>query len=273
MNQTMTNSGGHIAKKIIIMLIGFSAPISAVHAAPIDLSSWTALTLNFPGGQNAGNWELQPGNTEVIQTRNADPSFFLNNINQTSYSIEGTWEVLTSRDNDYMGFVFGYQNSSEFYLFDWKQGTQGLSGTTAAQGMTIKKFEGATGDGLTDLDLTELWENEFDFGDMTILAQNHGSTMGWADKTSYDFLLEFNTTAGEFRVEVSEGATTLWDQTVVDSTFTSGEFGFYNYSQGNVRYSGFEQTGGTPVPEAGATAMMLGLALIGLAAVRKRLVA
>lgn len=27
----------------------------ATHAAPIDLSSWTPLTLNYPGGQGAGS--------------------------------------------------------------------------------------------------------------------------------------------------------------------------------------------------------------------------
>lgn len=57
-----------------------------VLADPIDLSSWTELTLDYPGGQTAGNWVMESGNTAVVQTINADPSFFLNNLNQTSYS-------------------------------------------------------------------------------------------------------------------------------------------------------------------------------------------
>lgn len=88
-------------------------PIGA-YAAPIDLSSWTPLTLNFPGGQGAGSWVLEPGNTAVKQVINADPSFFLNNQNTASYSVDGSWEVTTTSDDDYMGFVFGYQNSSNF---------------------------------------------------------------------------------------------------------------------------------------------------------------
>ena len=47
----------------------------ATQAAPIDLSSWTPLTLNYPGGQGAGSWVLEPGNTAVKQVINADPSF------------------------------------------------------------------------------------------------------------------------------------------------------------------------------------------------------
>lgn len=239
-----------------------------VSAVPLDLSGWSALTLDYPGGQPAGNWVVAGGNTEVTQTVNADPSFYLNNTNQTSFTIDGSWQVLTSSDDDYMGFVFGYQNSSNFYLFDWKQGTQGYQGT-ANEGMTIKKMTGGTGDGLVDLSLAEFWENTTDLGDMEILAKNQGSGKGWDNFVLYDFNLDFNTTAGEFTINVKEGATALWDVTVSDSTFTSGQFGFYNYSQQSVRYAGFEQVGGTPpgpspVPEPSILALLaLGLIAIG----------
>ena len=98
-------------------------------ADPINLSSWSALTLDFPGGQSAGSWVLEPGNTAVTQVINADPSFYLNDLNQTQYSIDGSWQVLPAGagDDDYMGFVFGYQNSSNFYLFDWKQPPRAMS--------------------------------------------------------------------------------------------------------------------------------------------------
>ena len=195
-------------------------------AAPIDLSSWSALTLNYPGGQGAGNWVLAPGNTSVEQVINADPSFFLNNVNQTKYSIDGSWQVRNGTgDDDYMGFVFGYQNSGDFYSFDWKQGTQGYVGRTAAEGMTIKRFTGATGNGLADLSLEEFWENQVNFGDMTILGSNH-SNNGWVANTVYNFHLDFDIVPNTLHVVISQGATTLWDTTVVDSTFNGGQFGF-----------------------------------------------
>ena len=266
------NKKGGGMKKIIILLLAvimvFGANIT-VQAAALDLSGWSAQTLDFPGGQTAGSWSLGPGNTSVTQTINADPSFYLNNLNQTSYSIDGTWQGLTSGDDDYMGFVFGYQNSSNFYLFDWKQGKQAYQGQTAFEGMTIKKFTGATGNGLVDLSLAEFWENGVDVGGMSILAKNQGSTKGWVTNKSYNFLLDFNLTPGDINIVIKDGATTLWDVNVNDTTFTSGEFGFYNNSQQNVKYAGFEQTGGTVVTPEPATMLLFGTGLIG-AFVRKK---
>ena len=247
----------------ITMILAFG---QLVQAGPVNLAGWTALTLDYSGGQPAGNWVLSGDNTSVTQTVNADPSFFLNNMNQTSYSMDGSWQVLTGSDNDYMGFVFGYQNSSNFYLFDWKQGTQGYVGTTANEGMTIKKMTGPTGDGLVDLSLAEFWENRVDYGDMDVLATNHDSTAGWADNVLYDFHLDFNLNPGEIHIVVKRNSdnTTLWDHTLTDNSFSSGQFGFYNYSQQTVRYAGFEQTGGVVIPAPGAILLgSLGVGLVG----------
>ena len=128
-----------------------------------------------------------------------------------------------------MGFVFGYQNQQQFFLFDWKQGDQ-LSGSALAEaGMTVKLVNADSP--LTRMDL---WNTDGNGDRVQTLFHND---IPWENFTDYEFDLVFH--PGQFTITVSQGDMVLESITLHDDTYTSGGFGFYNYSQGLVTYSGF----------------------------------
>lgn len=247
-------------KKLLFLLLMIAMiPLATTQswALPINLSSWDVVQYDLTGNMGPGNWVLSNNNETVTQTANADPTMYLNGINQTSYQMRGSWGVTDPSDDDHIGFVFGYQDASNFYVMDWKQSFQESFAGIAQEGFSIKKFSA----GQKSDFFIEDFHRSANTTNKTILASSFGSTEGWADNTLYDFFLDFQ--PGTFNIQVSLGNTILWDVTVNDNSFTSGQFGFYNLSQSSVQYSGFEQTGGTVIPEP-STIALFSIGLVGM---------
>jgi len=191
----------------------------------VDLSLWTALDFGYGTNQGGPNWGIDSTNTVATQYNNSRGSALLSDFILEDDQIQGSWRVNTSSDDDYMGFVFGWQNKYQYYLFDWKQGSQGA----AYRGMTVKKINLAA-DGSEGT--PDLWSTY----SATTETLYHNS-IGWGDYTDYEFSLTFH--PGEFTITVRRGTTVLDSFTIFDDTFGSGQFGFYNLSQARVRYTGF----------------------------------
>lgn len=254
---------------ILLLLVSFN--IATASPIPLDLSTWSTVQYDFWLSDNgAANWEFEDNGRVARQTENALGSILLGDFDFVNAQIEGTWRVDDDFDDDFMGFVFGYQNPGQYYLFDWKQNNQ-LSvegGGFASQGMNLRLID-AGPDGTPGT--TDLWATGADAGpNVEFLRQNN---LTYSDFTDYTFRLNFQ--PGQFEITILEGNNILENWLVEDDTYTSGQFGFYNLSQSNVLYSGFTldndppdiETVPVPVP---ASLALMSVGLLGLWKTRKR---
>ncbi len=244
-------------KPVLVLLLAIVMPAAlALHGCkreagifkkePVDPANWTAVNYRCPGNrQTYAKWVVSADRQTVRQVINGDPSILVSDQDLERGSFSGTW-LVGPNDDDFVGFVFGYQNPGKFYLFDWKGGPQrdGAMGL-ARQGMCLKIAE-APYDGPTSGNLEagkpfagkDLWQTEGAEGKVRLL--DYEATERWQPGKLYRFQLDFR--PGEFRIAVEDDQGVIYDKTFRDNTYPGGKFGFYNYSQGGVVYRGFQTT-------------------------------
>ena len=223
-------------------------------ATPVDLTSWIA--------EGPGSWNVASPADSVLQTINGQPTVFHNNTDSQGNALAGSIEVQTSGDDDFIGFVLGYDSgelglsTADYWLIDWKQADQYYQGS-GPRGLALSHVMGTGPE-------VDFWTHT---GAVSEVARgtNLGS-VGWADNTEYLFDLTFTSTLIEVFVndilEIS-----------YSGNFGDGGFGFYNYSQSDVRYAGISQTiiPPSPVPlPAGLPILFTALGALGFASRKRR---
>ncbi len=252
--------------------LGLLASVFAlpVLAAPIDLNDWSAESYDSVSGFPDGNWAVSGDGSNVLQQNNGQPTLFYSDFDAFGTEVTGRIKVNTSGDDDFIGFVLGYQpgdntsTSANYLLVDWKGNSQDFDfggGSTSPGGNAPEGLAASRVTGLPDAD--EFWQHDNLSGTPETSALEElarGATLGntgWTTGTEYEFSFDF----GPNNLDVYVDSTL---EMSINGSFANGRIGFYNFSQSQVNYSAFEvEEGSFPdepvsVPEPAGLALLFG---------------
>uniref|UniRef100_A0A8C4QE10 Thrombospondin 3 n=1 Tax=Eptatretus burgeri TaxID=7764 RepID=A0A8C4QE10_EPTBU len=218
-----------------------------------DFRAYQTVVLDPEGdAQIDPNWVVLNEGMEIVQTMNSDPGLAVGYTAFNGVDFEGTFHVNTVTDDDYAGFIFGYQDSASFYVVQWKQTRQAYwqakpFRAIAEPSLQLKAVKSKTGPG-EDL-RNALW-NTGDMEDQVTLLWKDPRNVGWKDKTSYRWMLMHRPQVGYIRVMLFEGPLKVADSgMIIDTTMRGGRLGVFCFSQENIIWSSLRYRCNDTLPE------------------------
>ncbi|MFY9309068.1 MAG: PKD domain-containing protein, partial [Bacteroidia bacterium] len=193
----------------------------------IDFSTWSQA-----GYTANGNWVVQNGGSQVHQTVNGNPTFYISPFKLICVKITGEFKT-ANNDDDFMGFVFSFLNplgqsdNYDGWLFDWKQVAQASGGYTGQRGMALNRMLGT----IPSSAYTQTFWGHQNTPEFNVVQNDFGG-IGWVKNQNHHFELRLSYT----RATIFIDGDSVFDY---EACYLPGYFGFYNYSQPDCYYSNF----------------------------------
>lgn len=238
----------------LFFILALESPANAV----LDINTWTE---NLIADDTAGGgFVIDSPTMATTISGGLTRAVLFSGTNDKNFMLEGSVKVTTSFDDDFFGFVVGYNNndylstSADYILIDWKQASQdydfGPGLGTGSVGLALSTVtDSVAGDNPGN---AYAWEHSGPVNEQ-LRANTYGST-GWADDYTYDFRLMYM----PGRVQLFIDGTLELDYV---GAFSDGSIGLYQFSQREVQFSNLSMS---VIPAPGAILLgSIGVGLVG----------
>lgn len=231
-------------KKALAILLIATSSFTSQASIIVDTSLWT-LTPD-PSFSIGPTGLTSSGGNQAVQNSNSYGTIVSDFSFNGDFNFSGSMTPTTAsfNDDDLFGLVFGWTDQSNHYRLGWEQG--GYNDISGASGLyLVKEVAGVS----------------------SILFQQESF---WTDNQDYDFLVGRSGNDISFSVTgLIGGSTNTIQQSFTDTTFMSGNVGFWTASQ-TARFGGLASAPQAPsssVPEP-STLAIFALGMMGLASRR-----
>ena len=235
---------------LLFIFCVFSFSFVSFSQTAVDLSTWEQR-----GNPAYGNWVYDSNNNTLTQKTNSEPTFYVSSGDFINKTISGEIEVNTSSDDDFIGFVLGFEqptsaslNRYKFLLIDWKQYNQSVNGNGTANAeirlIYYNNEENTPGNIFWATPTqTETW-GEIETYEPSSTFPDVNSQGGWEEFRTIEFKAVYTEQNLKVFFDFGDGNyTKVFDVNASSvpffDSFPEGKVGFYNYSQNEVIYKNF----------------------------------
>nr|XP_046914139.1 cartilage oligomeric matrix protein-like [Dermatophagoides farinae] len=218
-----------------------------------DFRSYQMIALDPKGtSQDDPEWIIFNKGAEILQTKNSDPGLAVGFHAFGGVDFEGTLYIDEVEDNDYVGFVFSYQDNSHFYVMMWKKAEQLYWESKpmrafAEPGIQLKLVHSPLGPG--EYLRNALWNTDSTPGHVKLLWKDPRN-IGWRERTPYRWLLLHRPKIGLIRLRVFEKERLVADSgNIFDVSLKGGRLGVFVFSQKAVIWSNLVYRCNEAIPE------------------------
>lgn len=231
---------GFVTSVLSILIIAVPA------GAALDLHTWTE---NLIADDTAGvGYVINSPTMTTTQSGGLTRAVLFSGTNDRNFILEGSVKVATTFDDDFFGFVVGYNNNdysnagANYILIDWKRADQdfdfGSGSGTGHKGLALSTVTDSVAGDNPGNDYA--WQHTGPVSEQ--LRANTFGTTGWADNQTYDFKLIYMPS----RVQLFIDGSLELDYS---GTFSDGSLGLYQFSQRDIQFSNLSMS---VVPAPGA---------------------